>query len=109
MGRHSSTERWFKGRQIEGASAPVSSVMAYGSERVIHFKDGTKRYLTERQLKNVLAGEMSRVQKAAMFRTLRELPDGRASVKVGGHDRGRREVFSSVRGAKAALTRRYGC
>lgn len=109
MSQNSSTERYLKGRTLQGhEKSPVSAVTKHGEKRTVVFENGQKVTLQPQAFDAAFQATMSRDQRVQMEKTRRVHADGTITQKMGGKKKGETRTYKTMRGAKGALTRTYG-
>lgn len=104
--KDSSTSRFLVGKKLPVPNAPdslVKEVKIRGKDRLILFENREKIILSRTKLKNAFYKAMSVEQYNAALGSIKRLPDGKASIQIGGLEQGeRRQYVTPARAAKAA-------
>ena len=105
--QHSNLEAYLKGKTLPNQEAPVKAIYRFGDRRIVVTKTGERETMSTNKLHQQFVQVLAEHQKTSMMKTLRRLSDGRASVQIGGKEKGERKTYASVAGAKAAVARHY--
>lgn len=112
-GEKSSSTDMLKGTPYQQAGPHQGKIIKsivkadYKSKRIVHFTDGTRVATNKVAIRAAIDVELDRRIRPKMEDTLVKHRDGTASVKIGGEVEGEVRDYKSVRGAEAAIQRRY--
>lgn len=107
MPKLSSTNRYLVGKRLPQTASAIEMVTKRGGKRTVHLADGSKLTMTARVLKNKFNAVLQGNQKNSAMRSIRSGPDNTTLARIGGKTKGETRTYKTVRGAKAAITRRY--
>jgi hypothetical protein len=103
----SNTESFLKGKYFPGLPSPVRRVEKQGDTRVITDSRGNTLKVTKKKLLGAFNQVLAYHQKVETLKTVRTLPNYRATVMLGGRLKGERKTYSSKENAFRAVDRRY--
>lgn len=109
--KHSSSERFLRGRVLSAEGMPESPVRSVtkvdSNRRVIYFENGTKKTVTQKQLFLALQSTLANQERARAETTLRPTLDGKYEAKIGGLKQGTVRKYNNRESAIAAMNRHH--
>ncbi len=107
---HSGSERYLKGKTLPGFEqhGEIKEVIKKGVTRSVKFADGTVRRVPKEELVGKFNESLRRKGMAEAMENIKVDPEtGKATVKIGGQQKGIEHSYSSVKRAQAAIRKSY--
>lgn len=106
--KQSSMTRFLKGKVIPGQPGAVVNITVKGNTRLVSLSTGEVVKKDKRTILKAFHQVLAKEQATKAKKSIRVAPDGKASVTLGGTQKGVRKTYASKANALRAIERHHG-